>query len=457
MNQTLWKKIFEYNFDSPMSEYGFSTRLAHENYWTRNFTKKAILEYRKFMYLAATSDMMVSPSEIVDVVWHQHLIFTQSYSDFCNILGKQIQHVPSTHNHAEVEKFKLAKERTKKQYAATFGEQPAEIWEYSGMYETLRLEKAKIKIRTFILFGILAFACMGTPFYYLLKPFYIQMDSLHFLIGLTVLAGSILLVLELNNRSYLSQAIQKIGHNSFLSDLHPMELVYLEKQKMSNVINATMNQLIVDKKVIVHNDYTLERMAGSEPATLEEHQIMEALRIQGRCSYFALLRVLEGKPVFRNVANCMDAFKKYFIKSKKFGILFYINFGILSLALMLGFVRLVTGILRDKPIDYLVILLIGLLAVIGYQLFRLTKLVCTSTVPAFYRNEILPGRSISGDWEWQYFLLGSAVLTPAFIPIVGYVESHNNADTGSGSGSGTSCGSSCGSSCSSCGGCGGGD
>jgi hypothetical protein len=363
--------------------------------------------------------------------------------------------VPSTHNRAEFEKFKLAKERTKKQYAVTFGEQPAEIWEYSGMYETLRLDKAKIKIRTVILFGILAFACMSTPFFYLLKPFYIQIDSLHFLIGLTVLAGSILPVLQLYNRSYLWKAIQKVGHTSFLADLHPMELVYLEKQKVSNVINASMNQLIVDKKVVVHKDYTLEKMAGSEPATLEEHQIMEALNMQGRCSYFALLRVLEGKPVFRNVANCMDAFKKYFIKSRKFGNLFYINFGILSLVLMLGFVRLVTGILRDKPIDYLVILLVGLLAAIGYQLYRLTKFVCISTVPAFYRNEILPGRSISANWEWQYFLLGSAVLTPAFIPIVGYVESHNNADTGSGSG--TSCGSSCGSSCSSCGGCGGGD
>jgi hypothetical protein len=73
-----------------MSEYGFSSRLAKENYWSKNFAKKTILEYKKFMYLAAMSDMMVSPSEIIDVVWHEHLIFTQSYKEFCDLLGRQI-------------------------------------------------------------------------------------------------------------------------------------------------------------------------------------------------------------------------------------------------------------------------------------------------------------------------------------------------------------------------------
>ena len=84
MNQGLWNKILAFDFDSPPTEYGFSIRLANENYWTKAFTELAILEYRKFMYLAATSDFMVSPSEIVDTVWHQHLIFTQSYQEFLN-------------------------------------------------------------------------------------------------------------------------------------------------------------------------------------------------------------------------------------------------------------------------------------------------------------------------------------------------------------------------------------
>jgi hypothetical protein len=98
------------------------------------------------MYLAATSDFMVSPSEIVDKVWHQHLVFTQSYKEFCNIIGKQIHHIPSTHNRAEFEKFNQAKERTVKFYNNIFGQQPKNIWEYNGIFESLNLEKANFKL-----------------------------------------------------------------------------------------------------------------------------------------------------------------------------------------------------------------------------------------------------------------------------------------------------------------------
>ena len=93
MNTQLWNEIEKFDLDNPNDEYGFSTRLAFENSWTIYFTKMAILEYKKFMYLAATSNEMVSPSEIVDIVWHQHLIFTQSYKEFCDILGKKIEPV----------------------------------------------------------------------------------------------------------------------------------------------------------------------------------------------------------------------------------------------------------------------------------------------------------------------------------------------------------------------------
>src|SRR5688572_26468213 len=98
MDAALWDKILKFKLDAQLSEYGFSTRLAKENFWTRDFTRKAILEYKKFMYLAATADQMVSPCEIVDTVWHEHLIFSQSYANFCGLLGKNIQHVPSTHS-----------------------------------------------------------------------------------------------------------------------------------------------------------------------------------------------------------------------------------------------------------------------------------------------------------------------------------------------------------------------
>ena len=141
MDNILWKKVEAYNFDFPISEYGFSTRLAYENNWTINYTQKLILDYKKFMFLAATSNVMVSPSAVIDIVWHQHLIFTQLYNDFCDVLGKRIEHIPSTHNKAEKEKFKEAKEATLVLYETTFGKQPEEFWGCENLAETLLLDE----------------------------------------------------------------------------------------------------------------------------------------------------------------------------------------------------------------------------------------------------------------------------------------------------------------------------
>ncbi len=82
MDQQLWQNVLDFNLDEPVSAYSFSTRLENENFRTVNFAQGAIIEYKKFMYMAAVSEYMVSPSPIVDVVWHQHLVFTQSYDEF---------------------------------------------------------------------------------------------------------------------------------------------------------------------------------------------------------------------------------------------------------------------------------------------------------------------------------------------------------------------------------------
>lgn len=454
MNTDLWNKIMQFDLDGPPSEYDFSTRLAHENYWTKAFTQKAILEYKKFMYLAATSDQMVSPSEVVDTVWHQHLIFTQSYQEFCALLGKQVQHVPSTHNREEAQRFRQARERTKRLYQESFGEQPSSIWEYSSMYESLHLPKARLKLRGFVLIGIGAFVALIAPFYYLLRPLYIQIGNPDFLIGYAILAMITLGGLELLNRRRLRQMVDAFDKNSFVFHLDPLEMVYLKTQKLSNVINGVLNALIENWHVTVYTDNTLARSEKDHTGSLEEVQVLETLKGLGRTYYPNLLRQLLLKPVFTNTASCMDAFKKYVSKSRKFGRLFYLNFGLLALLVMVALIRLSTGVERERPVTQIFIALVATIIFSVFFLDRLTRQVCTHTVPQVYKQEILPQRQVQGDWQWQYFILGTAVLATSFAPLVNYVE--RNEGSG-GSGCGTSCGSSCGSSCSSCGGCGGGD
>lgn len=450
MNQELWSKILAFDFDNPPSEYGFSTRLANENFWTKEFTDQAILEYKKFMYLAATSDFMVSPSEIIDNVWHQHLIFTQSYQDFCNILGKQIQHIPSTHNREEFEKFKQAKERTIKFYERDFGKQPKNIWTYNNMFESLNLEKSKFKLRTFIIIGILAFICLTVPAYFLLKPIYVQIDNPYFIFGFIALTVATLLTLEFYNKKKLRNIVAGFDETSFIYNLQPFELVYLKTQKLGNVINGTVNELVDNGTIQVNENNTIELARSNATVNNSQFQVTSALTELGTTYYPTLLRKLATKPIFGNIPNSMDAFRKYFNKSKKFGLLFYINYAILTLLVLLSFTRVVTGILRDKPVAQILIATIVLVIIIVVFLQRLTKQISTTTIPNLYKNDILPTRQIENNWQWTYFLLGTAVLTTSFVPLVNYIDKNNNNGN-----CGTSCGSSCGSSCSSCGGCGG--
>lgn len=455
MNKDLWDKISQFDFDDPPGEYGFSTRLANENYWTKDFTAKALLEYRKFMYLAATSDLMVSPSEIIDIVWHQHLIFTQSYQEFCALLGRQIQHIPSTHNREEFEKFKAAKERTRKLYLQSFGEPPADIWDRPDMYASLNLDKARLKLRTFIIIGILLFMLLAAPCYFLLRPVYVQIGNPDFIIGLILLTAVIFICLELFNRYRLKRIVQDFDKDSFAFSLQPLELVYLQTGKLSQVVNGVLNELVEKHCININADNSIEMSSGGSTSSIEQLQAMNSLNGLGKTYYPILLKQLATKPIFSNTANCMNAFKKYFLKSKKFGALFYFNFTVLAALLMAASCRLFTGILRDRPIEQITIAVTILAVLMITYLKRLTSLPFTETIPELYKKQLLSQAQIEGNWQWTYFLMGTAVLASAFHPLVKKLE-----NSGSGGASGncsTGCGSSCGSSCSSCGGCGGGD
>ena len=451
MNQALWDKILAFDFENSSTEYGFSTRLAHENYWTKQFTEQAILEYKKFMYLAATSDFMVSPSEIIDKVWHQHLIFTQSYQDFCHILGKQIQHIPSTHDKEEFEKFKLAKERTLKFYERDFGKQPPNIWIFDGMFESLHLEKAKFNLRTFVIFGILIGIGLTIPAYFLLKPIYIHIDNPQFILSLIFLTFFILLALELYNKHKLKNIVSGFDASSFIFELQPFELIYLKTQKLSNIINGIVNELIVDGTIQVNSDHTIALIKSSETKSKEHQQVITELSEFETIFYPYFLKRLVTKPVIYTIQNSMDAFVKYVNKSKKFGRLFYTNFAVLTFLLILSFLRIVTGVFREKPVVQILIatVIIGIIFIVF--LIRLTQQIAKTTIPDLYKEKILSSAQIDNNWQWNYFLLGRTALATSFVPLVNYTETnHTNS-----SGCGTSCGSSCGSSCSSCGGCGG--
>ncbi|WP_143708829.1 hypothetical protein [[Flexibacter] sp. ATCC 35208] len=96
-------KIEQFPIDDGPATLPFSTRLAKEQRWTKKFTQRAILEYKRFILLCCVLDEGASPSKIVDEVWHLHLTYTRSYREaFCRCtLGKELHHIPSSGGNEE--------------------------------------------------------------------------------------------------------------------------------------------------------------------------------------------------------------------------------------------------------------------------------------------------------------------------------------------------------------------
>ena len=127
----LWRRLCDYRFDEGDGELPFVRRLARENGWTTAFAHRVIDEYRRFLFLAATGDTPVTPSDQVDQAWHLHLTYTRAYwTRLCReTLGTPVHHGPTRGGRDEARKFDTWYTGTLRRYAETFGEPPpADIW-----------------------------------------------------------------------------------------------------------------------------------------------------------------------------------------------------------------------------------------------------------------------------------------------------------------------------------------
>lgn len=127
----LWNKIKHFELDDINASLSFTDRLARENGWSIQYSSRAILEYKKFMYLLLIADHPLTPSDQVDQVWHLHLLYTRSYwEDFCkHTIHKMIHHGPTKGGKSEKEKFTNWYEKTKELYTKTFENPiPKDIW-----------------------------------------------------------------------------------------------------------------------------------------------------------------------------------------------------------------------------------------------------------------------------------------------------------------------------------------
>lgn len=130
-DQKLWKKIEAFNLDEKNAKLTFSQRLARENNWSLDFSKKVIQEYKKFIYLCCISNTPITPSDSVDQAWHLHLTYTRSYwKKLCSeTIHKEIHHNPTKGGSEEKEKFIDCYDVTFEVYKSEFNDNPPDsIW-----------------------------------------------------------------------------------------------------------------------------------------------------------------------------------------------------------------------------------------------------------------------------------------------------------------------------------------
>ena len=144
----LWNRLKKYRFENLVppemldkikhlfggtdpSTCAFASKIASKRGWTKQFALRAVEEYKKFVYLGVISKFSVTPSQAIDYVWHQHILFTHGYWDFCkNVIQYPFNHSPELVPMSEqTSLFSAQYNATLELYRQEFGvDPPAEIW-----------------------------------------------------------------------------------------------------------------------------------------------------------------------------------------------------------------------------------------------------------------------------------------------------------------------------------------
>ena len=139
INDPLWESLAGFRIGGesatweqpgPRGGLSFSMRLARENRWSLDHARTCIDEYRRFLYLAARSGHSVTPSDAVDQVWHQHLVYTENYwNELCgDVLPSPLHHGPTQGGSRQRVHFQDQYDQTLQSYERFFGNPPELIW-----------------------------------------------------------------------------------------------------------------------------------------------------------------------------------------------------------------------------------------------------------------------------------------------------------------------------------------
>ena len=149
----MWENIIGVFGGTNASTKAFADKIARKHKLKHHFAWKAVSEYKKFVYLGIVSDFIVTPSKIIDIVWHEHLLFTNAYREFCaTVIEYPFDHNPELLPMTDqTGQFSAQYQDTLDLYKIEFGiEAPEDIWNNtkydkekisSGNYQSQRKNK----------------------------------------------------------------------------------------------------------------------------------------------------------------------------------------------------------------------------------------------------------------------------------------------------------------------------
>lgn len=135
----LWAALLAFEF-SENGDSTFVARLARENEWSIRFTERVLLEYRRFLFIAAVAGP-AAPSDAVDQAWHLHLLYTRSYWEkLCGeVLKIKLHHEPAVGGAADKAKLESWYCQTLRRYQQCFEQEaPEDIWPRSKVIKKMR-------------------------------------------------------------------------------------------------------------------------------------------------------------------------------------------------------------------------------------------------------------------------------------------------------------------------------
>lgn len=138
----LWQQISSAFGGPDASSKAFAAKIARKHNWSNSYALRAISEYKKFVYLGVVSDFHVTPSKVIDVVWHEHILFTRAYREFCDhVICYQFDHHPElVPMEDETGRFNAQYLDTVDFYASEFGYAPPTL-----IWGETKFDKEKLK------------------------------------------------------------------------------------------------------------------------------------------------------------------------------------------------------------------------------------------------------------------------------------------------------------------------